>query len=162
MPELSVFTAMSSGRLPLARNKRNSRYEFFHSILCRYGRRRRLSPAFEGVERSRQIALGLRPTSTKFHYQKKKQKPVPQTGDTLSCKLRTVEPSKRDISAQTCPTNWGHKESPRPVLQTGDITSSTTPLTASCAEREERLPNCPRHLVGGDRNLVAMKQKCDD
>ena len=66
---------------------------------------------------------------TKFKYQKKKQKqkPVPQSGDTPSHKLGTVEPPKRDISAQTCPTNWGHKESPGAVLQTGDITSLTTP-----------------------------------
>ena len=47
---------------------------------------------------------------TKFKYQKKKrkQKPVPQTGDTPSHKLGTVTPLKTGIST-------------RSVLQTGDI-----------------------------------------
>jgi hypothetical protein len=66
---------------------------------------------------------------TKFKYQKKKrkQKPVPQTGDTPSHKLGTVTPLKTGISTRRRPTNWGHKESTPGVLQTGDITSLTTP-----------------------------------
>jgi hypothetical protein len=66
---------------------------------------------------------------TKFHYQKKKQKqkPVPQTGDTPSHKVGTPKPPETTENAQGCPINWGHKETPEPVLQTGDITSLTTP-----------------------------------
>jgi hypothetical protein len=65
----------------------------------------------------------------KFRYQKKKQKqkPVLQTGDTPSHKLGTVMPYKSGKSAKPRPTNWGHKEHPQPVPQTGDITSLTTP-----------------------------------
>jgi len=73
---------------------------------------------------------------TKFHYRKtkQKQKPVPQTGDTPSHKLGTVRSRKMEKSTERCPTNWGHKEGQLGVLQTGDITSLTTPRPDSKAE----------------------------
>jgi hypothetical protein len=69
----------------------------------------------------------------KFKYQKRrqKQKPVLLTGDTPSYKLGTVRASKTVPTAEACPTNWGHREAGIPVLQTGDITSLTTPLAVS-------------------------------
>jgi hypothetical protein len=66
---------------------------------------------------------------TKFRYQKKKQKqkPVPQTGDTPSRKLGTPKLVKALHRAKERPANWGHRGRPLPVLQTGEITSLTTP-----------------------------------
>jgi hypothetical protein len=78
---------------------------------------------------------------TKFHYQqrKQKQKPVPQTGDTPSHKLGTPAAPKLVKTADPRPTNWGHKKRPMPVLQTGDITSLTTP----CATLEPKVWSTP-------------------
>jgi hypothetical protein len=80
---------------------------------------------------------------TKFRYQKKKQKqkPVPQTGDTPSRKLGTPKLVKAPDRAKERPTNWGHKESREPVLQSGDITSLTTPSVLPSGLRGFTHPN---------------------
>jgi len=80
---------------------------------------------------------------TKFRYTKKKQKqkPVPQTGDTLSRKLGTVASRKVGTVSKASVLQTGDiREAPQTVLQTGDITSLTTPLSACSAEKTARLP----------------------
>jgi hypothetical protein len=64
------------------------------------------------------------------HYLRKKQNPVPQTGDTVSPKLGTVLSPKLGTPLRRSVPQTGDIQPTPTVPQTGDITSLTTPSLA--------------------------------
>jgi len=68
------------------------------------------------------------------HYLRKKQNPVPQTGDGVSLKLGTVASPKLGTPACSTVPQTGDIKIAEPVPQTGDISSSTITLAAASAD----------------------------
>jgi hypothetical protein len=97
----------------------------------------------------------------KFHEQKspkyylrKKQNPVPQTGDSVSLKLGTVASLKLGTPTRQPVPQTGDIQPQTPVPQTGDITSLTTPMLESRAAEDV----APLPLEPGDDGLTIPKQ----
>jgi hypothetical protein len=82
---------------------------------------------------------------TPSHYLRKKQNPVPQTGDSVSPKLGTVASPKLGTPTRSTVPQTGDIKTSEHVPQTGDISSLTIPLTA---EGVSNIETATAHDIG--------------